>query len=77
MDAAHEHDAIVFGAWGCGAFRKNPHEIAGLFKSAFESDFRHACAAVVFASLDSFPERRVADHSRRGFQHVDRIDSAV
>jgi uncharacterized protein (TIGR02452 family) len=56
--ATHGHDALVLGAWGCGVFKNEPTEIADLFAAALREPFRGAFATVVFAVLDSSPERR-------------------
>ncbi len=56
--AHHGHDALVLGAWGCGVFRNDPTEVAGLFGEALEGRFAGAFARVVFAVLDSSEERR-------------------
>jgi len=29
--AAHGHDALVLGAWGCGCFKNEPAKVAGIF----------------------------------------------
>jgi uncharacterized protein (TIGR02452 family) len=56
--ALHEHTALVLGAWGCGVFRNDPAQVAGLFAEGLAGPFRGAFAEVVFAVLDSSPERR-------------------
>lgn len=56
--ALHEHTALVLGAWGCGVFRNDPVEVAELFAAALAGPFRGTFAEVVFAVLDSSPERR-------------------
>lgn len=50
--AAHEHDAAVLGAWGCGVFGNDPQEVAELFRAALAGDFRGAFERVVFAVVD-------------------------
>jgi uncharacterized protein (TIGR02452 family) len=54
----HGHDAIVLGAWGCGAFRNAPGPVAELFRQALAENYRGAYRAVTFAVLDSSPEER-------------------
>jgi uncharacterized protein (TIGR02452 family) len=54
----HGHDAIVLGAWGCGAFGNNGHEIAALFQKALGQNFKGAYRQVVFAIVDWSRERR-------------------
>jgi uncharacterized protein (TIGR02452 family) len=56
--ATHSHDALVLGAWGCGVFKNDPTEIAALFAAALRGPFAGAFATVVFAVLDTSPERR-------------------
>lgn len=51
--AAHGNDALVLGAWGCGAFRNPPGHIASLFREVFaEPEFRGAFRKIVFAIVD-------------------------
>lgn len=56
--ALHGHMALVLGAWGCGVFRNDPAEIAELFATALAGPFQGTFAEIVFAVLDSSPERR-------------------
>lgn len=65
--AHHGHDALVLGAWGCGVFRNDPTEVAGLFGEALEGRFAGAFARVVFAVLDSSEERRFIGPFERRF----------
>ena len=52
------HDALVLGAFGCGAFRLRPDLVAELFREVlFEPAFKNRFRAVVFAILEkSGPE---------------------
>ncbi len=44
------HDALVLGAWGCGAFRNPPSHIACLFHEVLEEDeFKNKYQKIVFA----------------------------
>lgn len=46
------NDSMVLGAWGCGAYRNPPSEIAALFREALLSDeFRNRFKSVTFAIL--------------------------
>lgn len=55
---ANGHDAIVLGAWGCGVFGNDAHEIAGLFRKALSENFRGAYRMVVFAITDGSVDRK-------------------
>ncbi len=49
----HNHDSIVLGAWGCGAFANPPYHIATLFKKVLrEPEFVNRFKKVVFAIID-------------------------
>lgn len=56
--AAHGHDSLVLGAWGCGAFGNDPATIAALFRDAIAGPHAGAFAAIVFAITDWSDERR-------------------
>lgn len=61
----HQHDALVLGAWGCGAFGNDGEVIAALFREALEKDFQGAFSRVVFAIADwSDDERYIGPFSR-------------
>ena len=55
---AHGHDAIVLGAWGCGAFGNDGTQMAGLFRKALHDTLRGPYERVVFAIFDETPEQR-------------------
>ena len=38
IGASNNHDGIVLGAWGCGAYGNDPWLIAGLFKSEIDNN---------------------------------------
>lgn len=44
----HNHDSIVLSAWGCGAFRCPPNEIANLFKNAIDV-YKNYFKYIIFA----------------------------
>lgn len=49
----HGHDAIVLGAFGCGAFKNPPTHIALLFKQVInESEFKDKFKKIVFAVIE-------------------------
>jgi len=58
IGAALGHTAIVLGAWGCGAFGNDGHEIAALFKQALLVEFRGVYETVVFTVLDFSDDQR-------------------
>lgn len=60
MAAAHGHNYLILGAWGCGVFRNDPAVVA----EAFKGQLRHGqwagrFARVVFSILDTSPSREV------------------
>lgn len=65
--AAHGHIDLVLGAWGCGVFANDPHEIATLFRDALIGPYRDVFARVVFAVLDHSPSRTVISPFERAF----------
>lgn len=49
----HRHDAIVLGAWGCGAFRNPPEHMAELFDDVLhEPEFANKYRCVRFAIIE-------------------------
>jgi uncharacterized protein (TIGR02452 family) len=65
--AAHEHDALVLGAWGCGVFGNDCGEIAGLFRQALAGRWCETFARVVFAVLDWSDDRHFIGPFQRAF----------
>jgi uncharacterized protein (TIGR02452 family) len=56
--AAHGHRVLVLGAWGCGVFRNDPREVAGVFALALaDASFAGAFDRVVFAIWERGPAR--------------------
>ncbi len=55
---AHGHDSLVLGAWGCGAFGNDGHQVSAFFKQALEVDFKGAFKEVTFAIVDTSPEKK-------------------
>jgi len=59
--ARHEHDALVLGAWGCGAFRNDPVMVARTFREVLdEPAYAGAFERVVFAVFEA-----PSDHGNR------------
>lgn len=56
--AAYEYEAVILGAWGCGAFGCDPHSTATDFLTALRGPFGGAFRHVVFAVTDWSPQRR-------------------
>jgi uncharacterized protein (TIGR02452 family) len=65
---AYRYDALVLGAWGCGAFRNDPAITARDFRDALCGPYSGAFAHVVFAIADWSPERRFLGPFRDAFQ---------
>jgi uncharacterized protein (TIGR02452 family) len=55
---AYGFDALVLGAWGCGAFGNDPARTARDFREALEGEFDGAFRHVTFAITDWSPERK-------------------
>lgn len=63
----HRHEVLVLGAWGCGVFRNDPHQVAQVFaellsQPPFRSSFRRAVFGIYDRSkgqttLRAFQER--------------------
>jgi len=47
----HNYDALILGAFGCGAFSNPPGAVAKLYKEILESEFPNCFHEVVFAIL--------------------------
>jgi uncharacterized protein (TIGR02452 family) len=64
---AHEHRAVVLGAWGCGVFGNDSHRVAALFHDALTGPFAGAFSRVVFAILDRSADQRWIGPFQRRF----------
>ena len=64
---AYGFDALVLGAWGCGAFGNGPVRTARDFKEALEGEFDGAFRQVTFAITDWSPDRRFLRPFRDAF----------
>jgi uncharacterized protein (TIGR02452 family) len=63
---SHGHDSLILGAWGCGAFGNDGHQVAELFHLALTVDFAGAFKEITFAIVDTSPDRRfIAPFSER------------
>ena len=64
----HHHNALVLGAFGCGAFRNPPEEMAMIFKSVLnEDEFRNKFLLVTFAIIEDHNSHNV---NLRAFRKV-------
>ena len=65
IEGGHEHDCLILGAFGCGAFKNPPKHMAELFKEVFqEQEFLNRFKVVVFAILNDHNNRK--EHNPRG-----------
>jgi len=46
-----ENEVLILGAWGCGVFKNDPKEIAGLFKKHLQGRYKNKFKRVVFAVM--------------------------
>lgn len=67
IGAGHGHEAIVLGAWGCGAFQNDPKVVAPLFERILREDFAGAFRKVVIAVLDGTRERKFIEPFEMAF----------
>ncbi len=56
--SSYGYEALVLGAWGCGAFANDPLRTAQDFRDPLEGEFAGAFMEVMFAITDWSPERR-------------------
>ena len=68
IGAVHGCDAMVLGAWGCGAFGGDPKLVARLFHEELDGPFHGTFRHVVFAIADTTPEARFAGPFEREFR---------
>eukprot|EP00033_Pygsuia_biforma_P001140 GCRY01001297.1.p1 GENE.GCRY01001297.1~~GCRY01001297.1.p1 ORF type:complete len:326 (-),score=37.24 GCRY01001297.1:117-980(-) len=47
--AAHGHQNLILGAWGCGVFRNDPEKVAAAFKALIETEFAGQFKHVIYA----------------------------
>lgn len=71
---AHHHDSLVLGAFGCGAYRLFPEEVAALFAEAFEeAEFKGKYKKIVFAIKESKGRGKVIGKDGRFKPFYDRF----
>jgi uncharacterized protein (TIGR02452 family) len=67
--AHHKHRVLVLGAWGCGVFRNDPQEVAGVFADLLaDPRFAGSFERVVFAVYDRTPDRATLRSFRERFE---------
>ncbi|MEL6624095.1 MAG: TIGR02452 family protein [Bacteroidota bacterium] len=64
LAACKGHEVLILGAWGCGVFKQNPVEIAGLFHHFLEGKFRGFFRRVVFAVYTRDEEKMMRPFQR-------------
>ena len=69
---AYRYEALVLGAWGCGAFANDPTRTAAEFRAALEGEFRGAFREIVFAITDWSEQRWTLGPFRRAFEEAGR-----
>jgi uncharacterized protein (TIGR02452 family) len=67
---AYGYEALVLGAWGCGAFGNDPARTARDFRDALAGPFLGAFREVVFAVADWSRERRFLGPFRDAFAEL-------
>lgn len=50
--ASNNVDTLILGAFGCGVFRNNPYDVAGIFKEEINTNFKNVFNTVIFAIPD-------------------------
>ena len=54
----HGHDSMILGAFGCGAYRNPPEEVAAIFRQILEEEeFRNSFRLVTFSIIDDHNSR--------------------
>jgi uncharacterized protein (TIGR02452 family) len=71
----HGHNSLVLGAWGCGAFGNDGHQVSAFFKQALEEDFKGAFKEVTFAIVDTSPEKKfIGPFAERFLKPTEEVD---
>jgi uncharacterized protein (TIGR02452 family) len=73
--ARHGHRRLILGAWGCGVFQNSPDDVARWFAEHLRGDgaFASAFDRVVFAILDTTPDRRTIGSFEREFSPAAKV----
>ncbi len=61
LTAAEGRTSVILGAWGCGVFRNDPRQLAGLFRGVLlgTGNWSHRFERIVFAIFDTSHDRHV------------------
>ncbi|MBV6621838.1 MAG: TIGR02452 family protein [Rivularia sp. (in: Bacteria)] len=67
--AVNDYKVLVLGAWGCGVFKNNPHDVAGYFYYHLveNTKFSGLFEKVVFAVLDNTKEESIINAFKEKF----------
>ena len=70
LAASCGYQDLILGAWGCGVFRNDPHEVASLFANTLMTGgpFCNQFATVTFAVLDTTDNRRIIGPFEKNFE---------
>ncbi|MDF7812036.1 TIGR02452 family protein [Hymenobacter sp. YC55] len=72
--ALHKCEVLVLGAWGCGVFQNNPHQIASLFAEALaEANIRGRFQRIDFAVFDSKPPHETLRAFEKAFAKESKV----
>ena len=64
----NRHRTVLLGAWGCGVFRNDPHQVADIFANWLDSPaFKGCFERVVFAVYDPSKSRHTYEAFRARF----------
>lgn len=69
LGVKHNHDSLVLGALGCGAFHNPPREVASFFKDAIR-DYGQYFKGIVFAVKSD----NISDHNYNIFREIIKSD---
>ena len=53
------HKTLILGAWGCGVFQNDPHQIAEMFSDLLKVELANCFERVIMAIYDTTQTRKV------------------